>query len=125
MQLTKNFHLSEFHCRDGTKVPAELLPNVRELAANLQVIRDTIGEPLHVNSGYRTITYNRSIGGAPKSQHLKAKAGDITAKSYTPKQLAAVVERLIKARKINIKGIGLYPGFVHVDTRKQYARWFL
>lgn len=123
MQLTKNFHLSEFHCRDGTEVPAEFMTNVLALAANLQVLRDEIGEPVHVNSGYRTITYNRSIGGAPKSQHLKAKAGDITAKSYTPKQLAAVVERLIKAKRMKQGGLGIYPGFIHYDVRGIKSRW--
>lgn len=123
MQLTKNFHLSEFHCRDGTKVPAELLPNVRELAVNLQVLRDEIGEPLHVNSGYRTKSYNKKIGGAPQSQHLKAKAGDITAKSYTPRQLAAEVERLIIYRRMKQGGLGIYPGFIHYDIRGKKSRW--
>lgn len=125
MRLTKNFYLAEFHCRDGTKVPAQFMSNVRELAVNLQILRDEIGEPLIVNSGYRTPTYNKEVGGAKNSQHLKAKAGDITAKSYTPKQLAAVVERLIKAKRMKQGGIGLYPGFLHYDTRGTRARWFL
>lgn len=125
MQLTKNFYLAEFHCRDGTKVPADLMPNVRELAENLQVLRDEIGEPVHINSAYRTKAYNKKVGGVPSSQHIKAKAADITAKSYTPKQLAAVVERLIKAKKLWFGGLGVYPGFIHVDTRKNKARWYI
>lgn len=123
MKLTPNFDLAEFFCNDGTKVPAELMPNVRELAANLQVLRDEIGEPIRINSAYRHPAYNKKIGGAPKSQHLLAKAADIVAKSYTPKQLKAVVERLIKAKKLWFGGVGLYPGFLHVDTRSKPARW--
>lgn len=123
MQLTKNFNLAEFHCRDGTPVPEKYMPNVRKLAANLQTLRDEIGEPVHVNSGYRTPTYNERVGGKKNSQHLVAKAADITAKSYTPKKLAAVIERLIKDRRMLQGGIGLYPGFLHYDVRGTKARW--
>lgn len=123
MRLTKNFNREEFDCRDGTIVPDNLLPNIQELAYNLQVLRDDIGEPIHVNSGYRTPAYNKKIGGAPDSQHKKAKAGDITAKSYTPKKLAAVIEKLIKDGKMRQGGIGVYPGFVHYDVRNVKARW--
>lgn len=123
MRLTKNFNREEFDCRDGTIVPDNLLPNIQELAYNLQVLRDDIGEPIHVNSGYRTPAYNKKIGGAPDSQHKKAKAGDITAKSFTPKKLAARIEKLIKAGKMKQGGIGIYPGFTHYDVRGTKARW--
>lgn len=123
MQLTPNFDLEEFHCRDGTKVPAELMPNVRELADNLQVLRDEIREPIHINSGYRTKAYNKKVGGVPSSQHIQAKAADITAKNYIPKTLAALIERLIKAGKMKQGGLGIYPGFVHYDIRGTKARW--
>lgn len=123
MRLTKNFYREEFDCRDGSIIPPELMKNVQELADNLQILRDDIGEPIHVNSGYRTPTYNKKIGGAPNSQHKKAKAGDITAKSFTPKQLAARIEKLIKAGKMKQGGIGVYPGFVHYDVRGTKARW--
>ena len=123
MQLTKNFSLAEFNCHDGTPVPADLIPNVKELAKNLQVLRDEIKEPVRLNSGYRTPSYNKKVGGKPKSQHMLAKAADIVAKSYTPKQLAAVIERFIKAGKMKQGGIGIYPGFTHYDVRGTKARW--
>ena len=123
MQLTTNFNLIEFACHDGSPVPEELIPNVQELANNLQVLRDYIGEPLHINSGYRTPTYNKKVGGKPLSQHLKAKASDLTAKSYTPKKLAAVIEKLIAEKKMKQGGIGIYPGFTHYDIRGTKARW--
>lgn len=123
MQLTKNFALYEFNCRDGRKVPPEYMGNVRELASNLQVLRDEIGEAIHINSSYRPPDYNKRIGGAKNSQHLTASAADITAKGYTPRKLAAVIERLIKAGKMKQGGIGIYPGFVHYDIRGKKARW--
>ena len=123
MQLTKNFELSEFACKDGTPVPKELIPNVQLLADNLQVLRDYLGEPIHVNSGYRTPTYNAKVGGKKSSYHLKAMAGDLTTKSKTPKQLAAVIELLISKKKMKQGGLGIYPGFVHYDPRGKKARW--
>ena len=122
-KLTPNFLLEEFHCRDGTKVPAHLMPNVRELATYLQVLRDEIGEPIHINSGYRTPSYNKKVSKAKNSQHIQAKAADITVKSKTPKQLAAIIERLIKAGRMKQGGLGIYPGFVHYDVRGTKARW--
>jgi uncharacterized protein YcbK (DUF882 family) len=123
MQLTPNFYREEFDCRDGSKVPAHLMPNVRELAANLQILRNEIGEPIHINSGYRTPSYNKKVGGKPASQHLLAKAADITVKSKTPKQLAAIVEKMIKDKRLWFGGIGIYPGFLHLDVRRSKARW--
>lgn len=123
MQLTENFNLAEFSCKDGTPVPKELLPNAKELAKNIQVLRDYLEEPVHITSAYRTPVYNARIGGAKKSQHLLAKAGDLTVKSKTPKQLAKVIEKLIAEGKMKQGGIGIYAGFVHYDIRGKAARW--
>lgn len=124
MQLTKNFTRQEFDCKDGTPVPPQYFGNVQELAENLQVLRDHIGEPVMVTgSGYRTPAHNKKVGGAPQSQHLTASGADINARSYTPKKLAAVIEKLIAAGKMKQGGLGIYPGFVHYDIRGAKARW--
>lgn len=123
MQLTKNFTRAEFDCKDGTQVPVSLLGNVQALAQQLQILRDSLKEPIHINSGYRTEDYNSKVGGKPASQHLLAKAADITVKSKTPKQLAAYIEKLISQGILKFGGMGIYPGFVHVDIRKGKARW--
>ncbi len=123
MQLTENFSLHEFDCNDGTPVPEHLLHNVEALAEQLQILRDYLKEPVRINSAYRHANYNKKIGGAPDSMHLRAMAADITVKSKTPKQVKAFIERLIKLKKVKFGGIGLYPGFVHVDIREAYARW--
>lgn len=123
MQLTPNFHLVEFMCKDGSPVPTNLIPNVKLLAQNLQVLRDHLKEPVRILSGYRTPSHNKKIGGAKASQHLQAKAGDLTVKSKTPKQLAAVIEKLIAEKKMKQGGLGIYKGFVHYDVRNGKARW--
>lgn len=123
MNLTTNFTLEEFNCKDGTAVPQDLMENVTRLAEQLQTLREILGEPIHINSGYRTASYNASVGGKPLSQHLLAKAADITVKSKSPKQLSEYIEKLIGQGKLKFGGMGVYPGFVHVDIRDGRARW--
>mgnify|MGYP003496326007 CR=1 FL=1 len=124
MQLTKNFSREEFDCKDGTIVPSEFLPNVQEVANNLQVLRDHLGVSVRVTgSGYRTPVHNKKVKGATHSQHLTASGADINADGFTPKQLAAEIEKLIKSGKMKQGGIGIYKGFVHYDIRGVKARW--
>lgn len=125
-RITKNFHIREFKCKDGSKVPEALETNVRLLAEQLQILRDYIGIPIHINSAYRTEAYNASIGGSPKSQHKQAKAADIVTSKFTPKQLANVIKLLIKKGIMMQGGVGIYPSFVHYDIffdGKNIRRW--
>lgn len=115
MKLTKNFQLSEFACNDGSQVPEKLIPNVKALAKNLQVLRDNLGEALNINSAYRSPSWNKKVGGATNSMHLQANASDLTTRSLTPKQLHATIEKLIKEGKMQNGGLGLYNSFVHYD----------
>lgn len=123
MKLTANFSLSEFKCKDGTDVPTELMPNVKKLADELQKLRDLLDEPIYINSGYRTPSYNKKIGGARNSFHVQAKAADIVVKSMSAKQLHSKIEYFISQGVLNFKGVGLYSTFVHVDVRDKKARW--
>lgn len=124
MKLTKNFTRQEFDCKDGTIVPAKYLLNVKEVAENLQALRDYLEVPVSVTgSGYRTIVHNKKVGGAKNSQHLTASGADINAEGYDPKQLAEVIELLILKGKMKQGGIGVYNGFVHYDIRGTKARW--
>lgn len=124
MKLTKNFNREEFDCKDGTIVPSKYLLNVKEVAENLQVLRDYLEVPVSVTgSGYRTPTHNKKVKGAKNSQHLTASGADINAEGYEPKQLAEVIERLILKGKMKQGGIGIYPNFVHYDIRGIKARW--
>lgn len=123
MNLTPDFTLSEFNCNDGTKIPQKYMANVKELANNLQVLRDELNQPIHVNSAYRHPEYNKRIGGAKFSQHLTASASDIVVRDMTPKKVAKTILKLIKQGKIKEGGVGLYNGFVHYDIRGKKARW--
>lgn len=122
-KLTKNFSLEEFKCKDGSDIPNNVLSSIKELAKNLQVLRDTINKTISITSGYRSPKYNAKIGGVKNSQHTKGTASDIQIKGMTPKEVALVIEGLIESGKMKQGGIGVYPGFVHYDIRGTKARW--
>ena len=125
-QLTKNFHRSEFDCKDGTVVPLKYKNNLIKLAANLQVIRDSIQDnhkwSIIINSGYRTESHNKIEGGAKYSQHLIANAGDLFQEKYTPLGFYRHIETLIKQGKVHNGGLFLYNNFVHYDVREKPTR---
>lgn len=122
--LSANFSLSEFKCHDGTAVPSRYLPNVQRLARNLEALRAAFGgASIHVNSGYRSPAYNRSVGGARNSQHLYAAAADIVVAGKTARQVKAKIEELIRSGAMEEGGVGLYSSFVHYDVRGSRARW--
>ena len=131
-QLTKNFNISEFKCKDGTDVPDELENNVQELANNLQVIRDKfcletgVNMPLIILSGYRSPKHNKKVKGAKNSQHLLAKASDITLKDKSLLQhLYILIKELIDTEEIKAGGITFYreKGFIHYDIRGVKVTW--
>lgn len=123
MQLTKNFHLDEFECHDGTPVPERFIPNVQRLAFNLQALRDELRRAVIVISGFRTEAWNKKARGAKNSEHLRAEAGDIRVPGLTPRVVYDTILRLIAEGKMEEGGLGLYDGWVHYDVRGRKARW--
>jgi len=123
MILTKNFSFSEFECNDGSETPITLIPNIIELAANLQALRDYFGVSISINSSYRSKDHNKSVGGSLKSQHLAAKASDIVVKGKTPEEVVEVIEMLIQKGEMKQGGLSSYSTFTHYDIRGYKARW--
>ena len=114
-KLSANFVVSEFKCNDGSD---KILIDT-ELVDILQKIRTHFGQPVTINSAYRSSAYNKKIGGASNSQHTKGTAADIVVKNTKPELVAQYVEFLMSKKG----GIGLYSTFVHVDVRSNKARW--
>lgn len=117
MKVSENFDSSEFTCKcgecDGGGVKWLLI-------RNLETLREVVGRPIKVTSGYRCSEHNRKVGGVTDSFHTKGLAADIVCEGLSTDELAA------KASKVfNLGGVGYYPkeGFVHVDVRGARARW--
>ena len=123
MQVTKNFNLNEFNSKCGRPMPENIKKNIIEMIHNLQVIRDEVKVPISITSGYRSPEHNAKVKGAKDSQHVKGTAVDFKVQGLKPKEVAVIVERLIKDGKIKQGGIGIYPSWVHYDIRGVKARW--
>lgn len=113
--LKPNFKVKEFACNDGS----DTVLISGELVDLLQKIRDHFGVAVTINSGYRTSAYNKKVGGATNSQHVKGTAADIVAKGVDPLTVAQYAEYLMP----NSGGIGVYQTFTHVDVRTNRSRW--
>ena len=94
MRLSKNFTMEEL-CRSATAErhgvrnwPAagdeehRVRENLRYLCFDvLQPLREHVGKPIVVNSGYRSQEVNRLVGGVKNSQHLTGEAADLRIES--------------------------------------------
>ena len=93
MKLSENFTLEEL-IRSNTaermgidNVPKDekVIENLRHLCLEiLQPLRDYVGAPVHINSGYRCPELNMVVGGVKNSQHCRGEAADI--RIVSPKQ---------------------------------------
>ena len=127
MKLTKNFNVNEFiyskfyNQEQQNRVvfdfynDPELLHQVQKLSIQLQVLRDYLNTPIHINISYRPFWYERLKKRSGTSQHVLAKASDITVKGYTPKQVHEAIELLIGRGDMLQGGLGLYNTFLHYD----------
>jgi uncharacterized protein YcbK (DUF882 family) len=122
MKLTNNFNLSEFN-KHNFALNETVLRNIQALANNLQVLRDEVKKPIKITSGYRSPEHNAKVGGVKSSKHITGEAADFKIAGMTPKQVAAVIEKLIAAGKMEEGGIGIYSTWVHYDHRNVKARW--
>lgn len=100
-------------CGTGDLVP--------EVYAVLELVRAYFNRPVTINSGYRCLKYNRSIGSNDRSQHPKGTAVDIRVKDIEPVEVYEFLDETFP----NTYGIGLYVdmNFVHTDVREVKARW--
>ena len=121
-QLSANFRVREFRCRDGS----DPIFVDDALVSILQKIREHFGKALIITSAYRTPAHNKACGGAAYSQHLYGRAADFKIAGVGPDTVAAYAETLLPDRG----GIGVYPpkagraeGWVHIDTRASKSRW--
>jgi len=121
--MTKNFSKEEFDCNDGSEMPINIYHNMIKVANQLQVLRDELKKPIHINSAYRSEDYNKQIGGVKNSQHIMGRAADIAIKGMTPIEVSKVIERLISNGDMLQGGIGIYSSFVHYDIRGERRRW--
>ena len=84
MKRIKYFSLSEFLNSATAKrlgidnTPTfEVVDNLNKLADYLDVIREKVGKPILISSGFRCPVLNKAVGGVSNSQHQKGLAADL------------------------------------------------
>ena len=110
--------------------PDEAVDNLRRLCHDtLQPLRDALGLPIVITSGFRTKSLNDKLAHASdRSQHMLGQAADFYVKGHTEstdnteKSVALRRELLIKAfrtiildESIDYDQLILYPTFIHVS----------
>jgi zinc D-Ala-D-Ala carboxypeptidase len=119
---TAHFDFSEFYSKDGSGFSggnvdsATVKENVRRLMYKLEALRKKAGgRSVTINSGFRSISHNRNVGGASNSQHTYGIAADIVVSGLSPSQVNGI------AKTCGFSGIILYSSFNHVDSRIEYS----
>lgn len=111
-QITKNFVDTEFMCPCCKKIKISY-----DLVDRLQIVRELIGVPITVTSGYRCKTQNKKVNGYEKSLHMQGLAADIKVRQDKMQDLKDICKKVFYD-----KGVGIYPNHVHVDMGK-YQRF--
>lgn len=92
----------------------------------LEDVRRHFDKPVTITSGARCESYNKSVGGTKRSEHLVteseplADAVDIVVEDVSPTQVYLYLKNTAYA---SLLGLGKYKEFTHVDTRGYAARW--
>lgn len=115
IMVSTHFNRKEFQCKCGCGFCAVDV----ELLDVLEKARKYFSNPVLITSGCRCEAYNKSIGGASKSKHVKAIASDIAVKNVPPDDVAEYFEGMYPDKY----GIGRYTGWTHIDVRETPARW--
>ncbi len=128
-QLTKNFTLEEFVRSEKAKEkkidntpPEGVIENLRKLAATLEEVREVLGHPVKINSGYRCLALNLAIGGAKQSSHMTGCAADIVCPGFgTAKQVMdAILKSGILFHKIIYEQTWVHISIPHESANQGY-----
>jgi hypothetical protein len=123
----KYFVIEEF-CRSRTAKqhgidmtpPSAVRKNIILLVDSvLDPLREALGEPVLVSSGYRPSALNKLVGGAGTSQHVLGEAADIKVLGMPSKQLC---ETIIKLGLPFDQLINEYGQWAHVSFGRKHRR---
>jgi hypothetical protein len=128
MIITKNLTLQELINSNTAKAKGidnsptnEHLRNLIEIANNIfQPLRDGIGKPIRISSGYRSEKLNKAVGGSKTSQHNKGQALDLVATTgFTNKDIFDYIKNNLEFDQMIWEfGTDKQPDWVHVSYNK-------
>lgn len=116
MNDTKNFKASEFACHHCGENKID-----QKVIDLCQKIRDALGVPVRVNSGYRCAKHNAAVGGVRGSKHTLGMAADLSS-SVNARDMFDKVKQLQAKGEIPELGYCILykrKNFIHVDIAKR------
>ena len=128
--LSPHFKLSEFTAsRTAEKYgivnipPAEAVENLRRLCeGTLEPLREKLGLPIIVTSGYRTKALNEIlVHAARRSQHMAGCAADFYVGNGGRELLIKAFRTIITDDSIDYDQLIIYPTFIHVSYVSKQA----
>jgi uncharacterized protein YcbK (DUF882 family) len=130
--VSAHFMLSEFDSHDGIPYPQEwIAERLSKLVGVLERVRTELGAPCTILSGFRSEAHNEELrkqseqengtsGVAKNSQHVQGRAADIVFKGWRPVDVHTTILHLYNTGELpDLGGLGVYPGWVHVDVRSR------
>ena len=113
---TKNFKVSEFACKHCGE--NNISQEVIDMA---QIIRDELGVPVKINSGYRCAEHNKKVGGSKSSQHMNGNAADLSCFLGGFTLLLAIHKLKLENKLPMLQYCIYYPNkdFCHIDLIKR------
>jgi zinc D-Ala-D-Ala carboxypeptidase len=126
-RITPSFYLSEFlitQQRGLDNMPkAVQLANIRNvLAPGMQAVRELLGAPVLISSGYRSPAVNKAVGGTSRSQHCQGLAADFTAPHFgSPLEICRKIldSTAIRFDQLIHEGSWVHISFVASEPRRQ------
>ena len=123
--ISEHFTLEEFYLSEtasqkkiDNSPPISVIANLTKLAGVLEKVRAVLGQPIHINSGFRCLALNLAISRAKTSSHMTGCAAYITSSKFgTPKE---VIDAIL-ASGIRFHRIILEPSWVHIDISYEAA----
>lgn len=98
---------------------ALVISNLEKLCFNiLDPLREELGVPLKISSGYRCLRLNNAVGGAKNSQHLTGQASDVEGMNITNAEIFETIKKMNLPYDQLIWEFGnkKEPAWVHVST---------
>ncbi len=122
-RLSPHLTLAEFTHSDtaarlglDNSLPENLLEAAMQTGVMLERVRNVLGTPMLISSGYRCPALNKAIGSGPASDHTKAEALDFKSPRFgTP--LAVCHALLPLLQQLGIGQMIYEHSWVHISTR--------
>lgn len=102
----------DYNCESLTP---EIYNNLVNTCKHLEVLRERLGRPVRINSGFRCKKVNDAVGGAPKSSHLDGCAADIPFGDFTTEEYDILLDFCRNYDSVKYYEIGLTSFYFHIS----------